>query len=156
MTRVIKLFFDFVIERCTPRPDDTCAFDLRSNDDLLRKIMPETLRMVHMKSRHCTFGPCNDSLCLILSLISCRPLSTAIFTGSVSFVDDAAGNSGTADGIEVNSGDNGASANCNKKKMEVDWACQQNTTDIHFKSSHALDPAGNDQKRHGEGPWRER
>ena len=28
-----------------------------------------------------------------------------------------------------------------EKKMDVDWACQQNATDIHSKSSHALDPS---------------
>ena len=27
-----------------------------------------------------------------------------------------------------------------EKKMEVDWPCQQNATDIYSKSSHALDP----------------
>ena len=27
-----------------------------------------------------------------------------------------------------------------EKKMKVDWPCQQNATDIYFKSSHALDP----------------
>ena len=29
---------------------------------------------------------------------------------------------------------------CKEKKMEVDWPCQQNATDIYSKSSHALDP----------------
>ena len=47
------------------------------------------------------------------------------------------------------------------KKMEVDWPCQQNATDIYSQSSHALGPlpeigGGDDQKRRGEGPWSER
>ena len=28
-----------------------------------------------------------------------------------------------------------------EKQMGVDWACKQNVTDIHSKSSHALDPS---------------
>ena len=37
-------------------------------------------------------------------------------------------------------------ASCKEKKIEVDWAYQQNATDIHSKSSHALGTAGNRRK----------